>query len=63
MTELTLSDSDRFRTVQDTAPSYFEYHARRTLPGDKKLVEFRRQLQRHYLAAELEYQLRRMKRP
>ena len=60
MTDLTLSDSGRFYTAQDAAPSYFEYHARRTLPGDKKLAEYRKLLNRWYLAADVEHILRGM---
>ena len=62
MTELTLSDSGRFRTVQDAAPSYFEYHARRTLPGDKKLETFHAQLRHYYMVCALEHEIRKRKR-
>lgn len=47
---------------QETIPSYFEHNARRTLPGDKKVEEFRRLLKQRYVALELEYHVRRMKR-
>ncbi len=58
MHNLTLIEAERL--LQPEPPSYFEYHARRTLPGDKKLMEIRKTLNRWYFAADVEHILRGM---
>jgi len=58
MHNLTLIDDDT-RPLQPEPPSYYQYNATRTLPGDKNIRDYRAALGRHYLAAQLEYQVRK----
>lgn len=62
MNNLTLEPSGSFPKLDET-PSYFQYQAQRTLPRDKKLVEFHRALKARYDALALEHAVRsRLKR-
>jgi len=57
MDELTLIEFER--QFKPEPLSYFEHNAQRTLPRDKEMQSFHRDLHRHYLAAELEHQVRK----
>lgn len=56
MHNLTLIEAERL--LQPEPPSYFEYNARRTLPGDKTWEEYHKALMHSYHTAQLEECLR-----
>lgn len=56
MNNLTLIDTERL--LQPEPPSYFEYHARRTLPGDKTWEDYHKALTHSWHTAQLEEAVR-----
>ena len=59
MNDLTLQYSPPRRAYKPEPPSYYEYHARRPLRGDKNWQEYHKALMRTYHVAQLEACLRR----
>ncbi len=59
MIDLTLIDSEPRKSYKPEPPSYFEYNARRTLPGDKTWEDYHKALMLSWHTAQLEEAVRR----